>query len=54
MTVAATPTTLTDTAVLSGGYAPIGTITFTLYQGTTLVDTGTATVNGDGSSHADR
>ena len=49
VTVAATPTTLTDTAVLSGGYAPIGTITFTLYQGTTLVDTETATVNGDGS-----
>ena len=33
--------TLNDTAVLSGGYHPTGTITFTLYQGSTLVDTET-------------
>src|SRR5205814_586846 len=31
--------TLKDTADLEGGYNPTGTITFTLYQGTTLVDT---------------
>ena len=43
------PATLTDTAVLSGGYSETGTITFTLYQGTTLVDTEMATVNGNGS-----
>jgi hypothetical protein len=39
---------LTDTAVLSGGYNPTGIITFTLtYNGTTVVDTETVTVNGD-------
>ena len=49
VTLGGNPMTLTDTAVLSAGYSPTGTITFTLYQGTTLVDTETATVNGDGS-----
>jgi hypothetical protein len=39
---------LTDTATLSGGYHETGTLTFTLYQGTTLVDTETAAVSGDG------
>ena len=41
--------TLKDTAVLSGGYYETGTITFTLYQGSTLVDTETVTVTGNGT-----
>jgi ELWxxDGT repeat protein len=41
--------TLTDSATLSGGYFETGTITFTLYHGSTLVDTETATVNGNGT-----
>ena len=40
---------LEDTAVLSGGYYETGTITFTLYQGSTLVDTETVPVSGNGS-----
>ncbi len=47
--VNSTATTLQDTATLSGGYYPTGTITFTLYQGSDLLDTETAAVNGDGS-----
>jgi hypothetical protein len=39
--------TLKDKAVMSRGYHPTGTITFTLYYGSTLVDAETATVNGD-------
>ena len=41
---------LTDSATVSGGYNPTGTITFTLYapNGTTVVDTETVTVNGNG------
>ncbi len=42
--------TLKDTATLSGGDDPTGTITFTLYNpNSTLVDTETVTVSGDGS-----
>jgi hypothetical protein len=41
--------TLKDSAVLSDGYYPTGTITFNLYYGTTLVDTETANVTGNGS-----
>ena len=42
--------TLKDTAALTGGYHPTGTITFTLYNPKgTLVDTETVKVNGDGS-----
>ena len=43
--------TLTDSATLSGGSDPTGTITFTLYapNGTTVVNTQTAPVNGDGT-----
>ena len=43
--------TLKDSATLSGGLNPTGTITFTLYglDGTTVVDTETATVSGDGT-----
>ena len=43
-------TVLKDTAALSGGDVPTGTITFTLYNPSgTLVDTETVTVNGDSS-----
>ncbi len=45
----ATPPLLTDTATLAGGYHETGTITFTLYLGSTLVDTETATVSGNGT-----
>ena len=41
--------TLKDTAVLSGGYYETGSITFTLYLGSTLVDTETVSVNGNGT-----
>ena len=46
-----TCTTLTDTATLTGGDNPTGTITFTLYNpsGSTKLDTATVTVNGDGT-----
>ena len=41
---------MTDTAVLSGGYHPTGTITFTLKDpSNTTVDTETVTVNGNGT-----
>jgi uncharacterized repeat protein (TIGR01451 family) len=40
---------LTDTATLSGGVNPTGTITFTLTLGGAVVDTETATVNGNGT-----
>ena len=49
VTLGSSSVTLGDTAVLSGGYNPTGTITFTLHLGSTLVDTETVTVNGDGS-----
>jgi hypothetical protein len=42
------PTILNDSASLSGGYSPTGTITFTLYDGATQVDSETATVTGNG------
>ncbi len=42
--------TLNDSATLSGGFDPIGTITFTLYSpANTVIDTETATVNGNGT-----
>jgi hypothetical protein len=43
--------TLTDSATLTDGYNPTGTITFTLYgpDGTTVVDTETVTVSGNGT-----
>ncbi len=41
--------TLTDTATLAGAYYPTGTITFTLYQGSTLLDSETVPVSGNGS-----
>jgi|HubBroStandDraft_5_1064220.scaffolds.fasta_scaffold03959_4 hypothetical protein len=44
-----TATTLQDGASLSDGYYPTGTITFTLYQGSHLLDTETTAVDGDGS-----
>ena len=48
-TLGTSSVTLKDTAVLSGGYFETGTITFTLYQGSTLVDTETVSVNGNGA-----
>src|SRR5436853_94726 len=47
-------TPLTDTAVLSGGYNPTGTITFNLYSpGNVVIDTETVTVKiGRASSRA--
>ncbi len=47
VTLGPTDPTLTDSATLSGGYHPAGTITFTLYDGATAVDTETATVHGN-------
>ena len=47
LTLGTTTRTLKDSAVLSGGYYDTGTITFTLYYGSTLVDTETATVSGN-------
>ena len=41
--------TLADTATLEDGFNPTGTITFTLFQGSTLVDTEMVTVNGNGT-----
>lgn len=50
VTLGTTPPTLTDSADLSGGSSPTGTITFTLFQnGSTLVDTETVTVSGNGN-----
>jgi uncharacterized repeat protein (TIGR01451 family) len=50
VTLSATaPPILTDSATLSGGYHPTGTITFELFQngGSTAVDTETVAVNGN-------
>ena len=49
VTLGTSSVTLNDTATLSGGYYESGTITFTLYQGSTLVDTETVPVNGNGT-----
>jgi hypothetical protein len=50
ITLGPTPPVLKDTAVVSGGYIPRGTIAFTLHNpGGTLVDTETVNVSGDGS-----
>ena len=49
VTLGTSSVTLTDTAVLSGGYHETGTITFTLYQGSTLVHTETVSVSGNGT-----
>ena len=49
-TLGTTPVTLTDSAVLSGGSTPTGTITFTLVApGGSTVDTETVSVNGNGT-----
>ena len=48
--VLGTGANLTATATLAGGYAPTGTITFTLYgPNNTIVDTETAMVSGNGT-----
>ena len=49
LTLGMTSVTLNDTSVLSGGYHETGTITFTLYLGSTLVDTESVSVNGNGT-----
>jgi protocatechuate 3,4-dioxygenase beta subunit len=49
ITLGANPVVLKDTAALSGGFHPTGTITFTLSLNGTVVDTENATVNGNGS-----
>ena len=51
VTLNANPVTLTDSATLSGGNSPAGTITFTLFRngGATPVDTESVTVNGNGT-----
>ncbi len=49
VTLDANAVTLTDTATLAGGFNPTGTIIFTLHQGSTLLDTETITVNGNGT-----
>src|SRR5262249_59239456 len=41
--------TLKDSAVLSGGYHPTGSITFTLVYNNATVDTETVPVNGNGT-----
>src|SRR5207237_8927694 len=40
---------LTDSATLSGGFTPTGTITFTLFLGAAVVDTEVVPVNGNGT-----
>ncbi len=49
VTLGATPKTLSDTAVLSGGASPTGTITFTLHYGAAVLDTESVGVTGNGS-----
>ncbi|HWB13988.1 MAG TPA: SdrD B-like domain-containing protein [Pirellulales bacterium] len=50
VTLGTTTVTLKDSAVLSGGYSPTGTITFTLVApGGATVDTETVTVSGNGT-----
>ncbi|HQU45816.1 MAG TPA: hypothetical protein PK867_23580, partial [Pirellulales bacterium] len=49
VTLGTTTVTLKDTAALSMGINPTGTITWNLYLGGTLVDTESAAVNGNGS-----
>jgi len=44
-----TAMTLNDSATLTGGYFPTGTITFTLSYSSTTVDTETVSVNGNGT-----
>jgi hypothetical protein len=44
VTLGTTPPTLTDTAVITNGNNPTGTVTFTLYDGSTLVDTETGSL----------
>ncbi len=50
--VGARAPTLTDTAVLSGGYFPIGSIVFTLTGPNGFLDTQTDTVSGNGTYSA--
>ena len=51
LTLGTSSPTLTDLATLAGGVNPTGTITFTLHApgGTSVVDTETVAVNGNGN-----
>src|SRR6185503_5067833 len=49
VTLGAPSVTLKDSALLSGGHSPTGTITFTLVYINATVDTETVTVNGNGT-----
>ena len=49
VTLGTSSVNLKDTAVLSDGYYETGSITFTLYLGSTLVDTETVAVSGNGN-----
>ena len=49
VTLGTSSVSLKDSAVLSGGFQPTGKITFTLYSGTTLLDTETVSVSGNGT-----
>src|SRR5207344_3124061 len=48
VTLGTTPVILKDAAHLVNGFNPTGTITFRLFQGITLLETETVTVNGNG------
>src|SRR5262249_36006358 len=49
VTLGSSGVTLTDSATLSGGSNPTGTITFTLTHNNTIIYTDHVTVNGDGT-----
>src|SRR5262249_16520067 len=49
VTLGTSPVTLNDSAALSGGSSPTGTITFTLVYNGSTVDTETVSVNGNGT-----
>ncbi len=49
LTLGTTAPTLLDSATLSGGYYPTGTLTFSLYLGSTLVKSENVPVSGDGT-----
>ena len=49
MTLGTSSVTLNDSALLSGGHSPTGTITFTLVYNGSTVDTETVSVSGNGT-----
>src|SRR5207253_20438 len=52
ITLGTTPPTITDSAFLSGGYSPTGSIVFTLKLGSTTVFTTSDPVSGNGTYSA--